>query len=95
MAARFWSVTIYGAETRSQVHTDQNRAAIRSLFERPKPNPDGSFDIYFGPRAPKGKEDQWLKTIPGEGYWLIFRVYGPLEPAFDGTWKLDDLVEVQ
>jgi hypothetical protein len=29
----FWSVTVYDAETRSQVKTSQGKAALRSLFE--------------------------------------------------------------
>src|SRR5262249_48597001 len=29
----FWSVTVYDAETRSQIQTDQGKAALRSLFE--------------------------------------------------------------
>src|SRR5262249_60005849 len=28
----FWSVTVYDAQTRSQVQTDQDKAALRSLF---------------------------------------------------------------
>jgi uncharacterized protein DUF1214 len=29
-------------------------------------NPDGSYDLYFGPEAPEGKEPNWVETIPGK-----------------------------
>jgi hypothetical protein len=91
----FWSATVYDTNTRSEIATDQHKAAIRSLFEKPKPNPDGSIDLYFGPKAPLGKENQWVKTIPGEGWFVYFRIYGPQAPAFNGTWKLNNIVELK
>jgi hypothetical protein len=33
--------------------------------------------------APKGKEANWTETVPGKGWFTLFRVYGPLEPWFD------------
>jgi len=91
----FWSATVYDAYTRSEIATDQERAAVRSLFEKPHANADGSYDLYFGPKAPAGKEGQWVKTIPGKGWFAYFRIYGPQAPAFDGTWKLNDIAEVK
>ena len=52
----FWSMTVYDVDTRCLIATDQDRAAIRSLVDRPQANADGSYDIYFGPKAPAGKE---------------------------------------
>jgi hypothetical protein len=40
-------------------------------------------------------EDNWIKTIPQQGFFAMFRLYGPLEPVLDGTWKLNDIEEVQ
>jgi hypothetical protein len=40
-------------------------------------------------------EDNWIKTIPGQGFFAMFRLYGPLEPALDGTWELNDIEEVK
>jgi len=91
----FWSATVYDVDTRSQIATDQNKAALRSLFEKFQANPDGSIDLFFGPIAPAGKESQWVKTIPGKGWFTYFRIYGPQQPAFDGTWKLHDLIEAK
>jgi len=49
---------------------------------------DGTIDLYFGPKAPKGMESNWLRT--GEDFFLIFRLYGPGPALFDKTWKLPD-----
>ena len=49
-----------------------------------------AVDLYFGPRAPKGREGRWIKTIPGSGWFAYFRIYGPQPPAFDGSWKPGD-----
>jgi hypothetical protein len=91
----FWSNTVYDNNTRTLIATDQDRAAVRSHLEKLQVNADGSYDLYFGPKAPAGKEGMWIKTIPGKGWWSMFRIYGPQAPAFDGTWKLDDIVEMK
>jgi hypothetical protein len=93
-AKAFWSVTIYDNRTRSMIDTDQQRAGRGSLSDLTK-NADGSVDLYFGPRAPAGMENNWIKTIPGQGFFAMFRLYGPLEPVFDGSWKLNDITKVK
>jgi Protein of unknown function (DUF1214)/N-sulphoglucosamine sulphohydrolase, C-terminal len=50
-------------------------------------NPDGSVDIWYGPTAPAGHEANWVQTIPGKGWNTMLRLYGPLEPWFDRTWR--------
>jgi hypothetical protein len=91
----FWSVTVYDSDTRSQVQTDQGKAALRSLFELKDVLKTAPTDLYFGPTAPSGKEGQWIKTIAGKGWFVYFRIYGPEQPAFDGTWKPGDFEEVK
>ena len=54
-------------------------------------NADGSVDVYFGPKAPEGKEANLIETIPGKGWFMAFRLYGPLQPWFDQTWKLNNV----
>ena len=51
-------------------------------------NADGSVDLYFGPEPPVGKEANWVKTVPGKGWFGIFRLYGPEQEWFDRTWRL-------
>jgi hypothetical protein len=82
-------VTVYDAETRSQIQTDQGNAALRSMFEL-KDATDGSAALYFGPEAPEGHENHWIKTIPCKGWFAYFRIYGPEQGAFDGSWKPGD-----
>lgn len=86
----FWSVTVYDAGTRSQVATDQEKAALRSMFELKDKMTGNSLDLYFGPKALAGHEGQWIKTIPGKGWFAYFRIYGPEKAAFDGSWKPND-----
>jgi len=50
-------------------------------------NPDGSADVYFGPEPPAGKENNWIQTVPGKGWMVALRLYGPLEPWFDQSWR--------
>ncbi len=92
-ARLFWSVTVYDAVTRSQVQTDQGKAALRSLFEL-KDTTGSTTDLYFGPSAPAGQEGRWIKTLPGKGWFVYFRIYGPESPAFDGSWRPADFEEV-
>jgi hypothetical protein len=47
--------------------------------------------MYFGPTAPSGQESNWVETVPGRGFYLMFRLYSPTEPFFDGTWALPDV----
>jgi len=91
----FWSVTVYDVETRSEVQTDQDKAALRSLFELKDVSTTAPTDLYFGPKAPAGKEGRWIKTIPGKGWFVYFRIYGPEAPAFDGSWKPGDFEVVK
>jgi hypothetical protein len=39
----------------------------------------------------KGKEQNWISTNPGEGWFSYFRLYGPLESYFDRSWVLPDI----
>jgi hypothetical protein len=60
------------------------------MMDKPIENADGSIDVYFGPDSP-GAGKNWLKTLPGKGYFVIFRLYGPIKAFFDKTWKPSDV----
>ncbi len=94
-AGLFWSVTVYDAATRSEIKTAQDRAALRSLFELKDLGAAKSVDLFFGPKAPTGQEGRWIQTNPGKGWFVYFRIYGPEQAAFDGTWKPGDFEEVK
>ncbi|EEF62693.1 DUF1254 domain-containing protein [Pedosphaera parvula] len=93
-AKLFWSVTVYDAQTRSEVQTDQDKAALRSMFELKDVAGTAPVDLYFGPTPLAGQKGRWIKTVPGRGWFAYFRIYGPESPAFDGSWKPGDF-EVQ
>jgi len=86
----FWSVTVYDAQTRSQVQTNQDKAALRSLSELKELGSSGSAELYFGPTAPAGQQARWIKTTAGRGWFAYIRIYGPQAAAFDGSWKPGD-----
>ena len=56
-----------------------------------KIDPDGSVTVWFGPTAPSGHEDNWVQTMPGKGWSVFLRLYGPLQPWFDKSWKPGDI----
>ena len=93
-AANFWSLTLYDALTASGL---DNGRPFPSLGSRdlPAANADGSFDLYLGPAAPPDKEKNWLRTVPGKGYFVILRLYGPTEPFLNQTWRPGDLDETR
>ncbi len=93
-ASRFWSVIVYDRQTRSMLQTDQHLPRLGSQSGTVETNPDGSTDIYFGPTAPSGSESNWLQTVPGKGWWTILRLYNPLQPFFDKTWRPSEIEPV-
>jgi hypothetical protein len=94
-AKLFWSLTVYDPDTRSEIVTDQGKAALRSLFELKGKTGTSALDLYFGPSAPSGHEGEWIETNPGKGWFTYFRIYGPSAPAFDGSWKPGDFEELK
>ena len=83
----FWALTMYDNQTRSQLQTSQKFPTVGSQTKGIRQNEDGSYDIYFSPKPPKGYENNWLATIPGKGWFVGLRMYGPLEPWIEKTWR--------
>ena len=92
-AANFWSVTLYEAENASGLANGQPFPSLGSR-DKPTQNADGSTDLYLGPKAPEGKQGNWLATVPGRGYFAIVRLYGPTEPGLNKSWKPGDIERV-
>lgn len=90
----FWAVTLYDTQTRTQLQTSQLFPTVGSLTKGMQKNADGSYDVYFAPQAPAGKEGNWLQTNPGKSWFVILRMYGPLEPWINKTWRPGE-IEVQ
>ncbi len=94
-AKNFWSFVVYDNQTRSMLQTDEQFPSIGSQKEGIVMNPDTSVDVYFGPTGPAGHEANWVRTVPAKGWNVIFRVYGPLQPWFDKTWKPGEITLLQ
>ena len=89
--SRFWSVILYDNQTRSMLQTGQPQPNLGSQTGTVQTNPDGSTDVYIGPTAPDGKESNWLQTVPGKGFFTVLRLYNPLQPFFDKTWRPSEI----
>jgi len=85
--ATFWSVIVYSTQTRSMLQTDHRFPSVSSQNKDLIVNADGSVDVYFGPKSPAGKEPNWVQTVPGQTWFTILRLYGPLEPWFNKAWQ--------
>jgi hypothetical protein len=86
----FWSFMVYSGQHRSMLETDQKLAGLDSNNPSVKPNADGSYTMWFGPKAPEGHEGNWIQTMPNKSYNVLLRLYGPLQPWFDKTWRPGD-----
>ena len=92
-AKDFWSVIVYSMETKNFVR-DVSRVGLSSRnADTMQANEDGSYEVYFAPEAPEGKESNWIPT--GEDFFLLFRLYGPESKDFYKSWMLGDLVKVK
>ncbi len=90
-AKNFWAVDLYDTQTRSLLQVSSTIwPALASNTDTLRANDDGSHDLYFGPVAPEGREANWVETILGKSWFQLFRVYGPLQPWFDQTWRLNE-----
>ncbi|MRG60691.1 DUF1214 domain-containing protein [Agromyces sp. CFH 90414] len=89
-AAAFWSLTLYDTATRSMLQNPTNDAA-RSGYDDLAVNEDGSIDLFLSPEPGTGPTSNWIETVPGRGFYPMFRLYSPTSPLFDGAWTLPDV----
>lgn len=90
---QYWSVTVYDRETHALVK-NMDKASVASIGVGVEKNADGSVDVFFAPKAPAGKEANWVPTDPTRKFELLFRLYGPEKPLFDKSWKLPDVEKI-
>ncbi|MGK7910435.1 MAG: DUF1214 domain-containing protein [Synechococcus sp.] len=88
----FWSVIVYSMETKGFISGAERVGLASTELDAMTVNDDGSVDIYFGPNAPDGLENNWIPT--GEDWFVLFRLYGPQEGWFESGWKLPDFEKV-
>jgi hypothetical protein len=91
----FWAITMYDTQTRSQLQTGQPLPTLSSQSKGLKKDSDGSYEIYFGPKPPKGYENNWLESIPGKSWFIVLRMYGPEEAWIEKTWQPSEIEMVK
>ena len=89
-AKMFWSVTVYDVVTGSQIRTE-GKGVLRSPFELSGVSAAEPTRLRFGPEPPSDGTDRWIQTAPGRGWLVYFRICGPDQRAFDGSWSLPGL----
>jgi hypothetical protein len=87
---QFWAVDVYDAATGAFIR-ETPVVGLDSYKTTLKKNGDGTVDVYFGPKAPEGKDSNWIPTRDGKPFFVMFRVYGPQKGAVDGSWVLNDI----
>jgi hypothetical protein len=81
--------------TRSMLDTPQRypRAGSQS-YPSPaaEPNADVSTTVYLSPAQPEGiGRGNWIQTDPKKGFFVILRLYSPLEPFFTKEWRPSEI----
>ena len=87
------SATVYDRATHALIR-DQKWSSHASTTPGLQKNADGSVDVFLGPKAPAGKESNWVPTRAGRQFEVLFRLYGPEKPLFEKTWVLPDIEKV-
>ncbi|NPT56738.1 DUF1254 domain-containing protein [Paraburkholderia elongata] len=93
-AKLFWSLTVYDTDQRVLIDNGKGVADKSSRQDLVK-NADGSVDLCVGPDAPTGKEKNWIPSVPWKAWFAYFRLYGPLQPYFDGQFALGDFEQTK
>jgi hypothetical protein len=89
----YWSATVYDRSTHAFIR-DMKVLGRSSLEPDLKKNADDSVDVFFGPKAPEGKDSNWVPTSADGKFEVLFRLYGPEKPLFDKTWVLPDIEKI-
>ena len=90
---QYWSVTAYDRVTHALIR-NMPRASRSSQISELQKNADGSIGVYFGPKAPEGKQSNWVPTDPNRGFKLMARLYAPTKALFEKTWVLPDIEKI-
>ncbi len=91
---QYWSAVLYDFATHALIR-EMPHASKSSQSPDLQTNADGSVDVYFAPKAPAGKESNWIPTDAKGRFEALFRFYGPEKPLFDKTWVLPDIEKIK
>lgn len=89
---QFWSLVVYDFDTMAFIYNPLDRVGLSSKNnDQFNKNTDGSVTLYFGPKAPKGLESNWIPT-QGKKPFLVLRFYGASDAFYDRTFKMPDVM---
>ena len=93
---QFWSVAAYDNRTAGPIR-EASVVGLDSYMPEVRKNADGSVDLYIAPRPPPGQETNWISSVDGKPFFLMFRNYAPDKTVFTrtSTWVLDDVEKVK
>jgi hypothetical protein len=94
-ASDFWSIIVYNSLSRLIIQTDQPWPSVFSSNKKLAYLSDGSLEAWFGPEPVNENTSNWVKTIPGEHWYLVLRLYYPLEPWYNKCWQPGEIVELK
>ena len=86
-----WSATIYDRATHGLIRNLpwSSRSSNTPGLQK---NADGSVDIYFGTKAPEGKESNWIPTSAGGKFEVLFPIHMQSgESALRENFELPDI----
>jgi hypothetical protein len=77
------------------IQNDLGRPLVGSVHGA-RPNKDGSFDVYFGPKLTTNvPKENWVQSKPGLGWFVYLGLYGPEKPFFEKTWIPGDADKIK
>lgn len=99
-AKLFWSIVVYDADTRTILDnrevTEGGKATVGSRTEGLRTNDDGTITMMVGPDAPPaGWEANYVRTMPGRGWFPYLRGFGAEPSFFNDEYKLPTVTEVE
>jgi hypothetical protein len=92
---QFWSVIVYQLGNPMVGQRGPKVGDVSSRDPAVVKNADGSVDVYVAPTAPKGFENNWVQTKPGEAWSSVLRFYGFTKKLFDNSWRVPDFEKLK
>jgi hypothetical protein len=91
-AKLFWSLTLYDAETAAEIDAQGQTYSSLNGMNDIAVNDDRSITIHVAPERPD-RAGNWIRTLPGRGWFALIRWYGPQQAFFDRRYKPGDFVK--
>jgi hypothetical protein len=90
----FWSVLVYDAKTNLIIKNNQSWPSVHRKKKNLVIEEDGSVEVFFGPKSPVGKENNWIQTISKKSWYMVINLYEPKEAWFKQAWIPGTIQEI-